>query len=721
MNEFSNCTSHENSIEQVVLSSLEYSQILDIQQNIFELLLVGRNQQEVLERLCHLAESILPNSVASIMLLDPLSSLLSVVAAPSIPEIGHEALEELKPGVGGGSCGNAVYHNEAQFVQDAKTDERWSDIRHIAYDFNLCSCWSMPIRDLSNKATGSFALSSFEHRAPSEFHKRLLENCAFIVSMVLKRSEYETHIDENQKKLQILGTAIENASDGMVVTDSDNNIIEVNNAFMTTFGYTDKNDVIGHNPKIFASGKHNQEFYDQMWHSLEDKGHWSGEVWNKRSNGEIFPEWMSITAIVDEHHIINNYLAVFSDLSELRESQIKQVELAFYDQLTSLPNRQKIVADMDENKPNACALFNIDDFKEINDFFGIDAGDSILFQVGQWLIEMGFTPYRTGGDEFAILFYDYTTWTQLHHQITTLMDMLEEKIFIVSDQTFSVRMSIGVAMGMGKLLTRADIALHRAKEKKIPIALYEEDENIEEIYRTNIAMASSIRKALANQRIICHYQPIINLKTGNIDKYETLVRMIDENGEMIPPMVFLPIAKKTKVYSQITREVIYQACSLFSTRSESFSINLSDSDIRDPYTVQEIIKTIIKTETASRIVFEILESEGIENYEEVASFINQVKSLGAKISIDDFGTGYSNFENVLKLNVDYIKIDGSLIQGITANSRHNIIVDSIVDFAHKIGAQTVAEFVSDEAIYEAVKKHGIDHAQGYYTGKPASL
>jgi predicted signal transduction protein with EAL and GGDEF domain len=183
---------------------------------------------------------------------------------------------------------------------------------------------------------------------------------------------------------------------------------------------------------------------------------------------------------------------------------------------------------------------------------------------------MGFSPYRTGGDEFAILFYEYTTWNQLHHQITTLMHMLEEKVFIVSDETFSIRMSIGVAMGVGKLLTRADIALHRAKEKKIPIALYEEDENIEEIYRTNIAMASSIRKALANQRIICHYQPIVNLSTGNIDKYETLVRMIDENGEMIPPMVFLPIAKKTKVYPQITREVIYQACSLFSTRSESF-------------------------------------------------------------------------------------------------------------------------------------------------------
>jgi EAL domain-containing protein (putative c-di-GMP-specific phosphodiesterase class I) len=137
--------------------------------------------------------------------------------------------------------------------------------------------------------------------------------------------------------------------------------------------------------------------------------------------------------------------------------------------------------------------------------------------------------------------------------------------------------------------------------------------------------------------------------------------------------------------------------------------------------VQEIIKTITTTGTASRIIFEILESEGIENYEEVAHFIDQVKALGAKISIDDFGTGYSNFENVLKLNVDYVKIDGSLIQGITGNSRHNIIVDSIVDFARKIGAQTIAEFVSDKAIYEAVIKHGIDYSQGYYTGKPDSL
>ena len=171
----------------------------------------------------------------------------------------------------------------------------------------------------------------------------------------------------------------------------------------------------------------------------------------------------------------------------------------------------------------------------------------------------------------------------------------------------------------------------------------------------------------------------------------------------------------------IRLEVVNQACALFANRNEEFSINLSDSDIRNPHIVNEIIHTITKTKTASRIVFEILESEGIENYEEVVEFITTVKALGAKIAIDDFGTGYSNFENILKLNVDYIKIDGSLIQGITDNPRHHIVVETIVNFAHKIGAKTIAEFVSSEAIYTVVKELGIDYSQGYYTGKPEEI
>ena len=531
-------------------------------------------------------------------------------------------------------------------------------------------------------------------------------------------NQIKTH--ENKREFEILAMAMKHASDSMIVTDRYNNIIKVNNAFSKTFGY-DEHEVMGKNTNFLSSSEHDTSDYDQMWNTLLREKHWSSEIWNRRKNGDIFPAWVSISAIMDENKKIQNYLAIFTDLTALRESQEQSLRLAYYDQLTGLPNRQKIVADMDERNPSVCVIFNIDDFKEINDFYGIETGDQILNQVGHWFSKMNFSPYRISGDEFAILLYENFTWSDLHNRIKALMSLLEEKVFLVRNETINIRMTVGAAIGNSKLLTRADIALNRAKKGKSSIALYAEHENIEETYRSNMRMSAMIRIALAQKRIVCHYQPIVNLITGKIEKYETLVRMMDSEHNLISPASFLSIAKKAKLYPQITIEVVNQACSLFSMRDEEFSINLSDSDIRDPHIVNEIIHTITKTKTASRIVFEILESEGIENYEEVVEFITTVKALGAKIAIDDFGTGYSNFENILKLNVDYIKIDGSLIQGISENSRHHIVVETIVTFAHKIGAKTIAEFVSSEAIYTVVKELGIDYSQGYFTGKPEEI
>lgn len=530
--------------------------------------------------------------------------------------------------------------------------------------------------------------------------------------------EVKTH--EKQREFEVLAMAMKHASDSMIVTDRYNNIVKVNNAFVRTFGYKE-NDVIGKNTNFLSSFNNDTSLYNQMWNTLLKEKHWSSEVWNRRKNGELFPAWVSISAIMDDNHKVQNYLAIFTDLSALRESQEKSLQLAYYDQMTGLPNRQKIVSDMNQRAPMVCVIFNIDDFKEINDFFGIEIGDNILNQVGEWFYRMNFSPYRIGGDEFAVLLYENFTWNDLRSRITALMSLLEEKVFFVQGETINIRMTVGAAIGHDKLLTRADIALNRAKKNKLPIALYAEHENIEETYRANMKMSAAIRTALTQKRIICHYQPIVNSLTGHIDKYETLVRMIDTSGNIVSPLKFLTIAKKTKLYPQITMEVINQACALFSTRDEGFSINLSNSDICDPRIVKEIIHTITKTGTASRIVFEILESEGIENYAQVVEFITAVKALGAKIAIDDFGTGYSNFENILKLNVDYIKIDGSLIHGITHNPKHHIVVETIVDFAHKIGAETIAEFVSSKEIYQIAQELGVDYCQGYYMGKPEAI
>ena len=253
------------------------------------------------------------------------------------------------------------------------------------------------------------------------------------------------------------------------------------------------------------------------------------------------------------------------------------------------------------------------------------------------------------------------------------------------------------------------------------IFIYNEDEKIEEKYKDNINMAYEIKKALAEDRIICFYQPIVDVNNGEILAYETLVRLKDSYGNLISPFKFLNFSKKIKLYHKISQRVISNACNTFKKKRDFFSINLSIDDIKNRETVDFIIKTLKKTRTASRVTFEILESEGIENYDEVLDFINKIKILGAKIAIDDFGSGYSNFEHLLKLNVDYIKIDGSLIKNITSNPRQKIIVETISSFAKKIGIKTVAEFVETQEILDNLKELEIDFAQGYYTGKPIDL
>ncbi|MDD4854659.1 MAG: EAL domain-containing protein [Sulfuricurvum sp.] len=393
----------------------------------------------------------------------------------------------------------------------------------------------------------------------------------------------------------------------------------------------------------------------------------------------------------------------------------------YYDNLTSLPNRLKLQEDLSGSSCSTVAILNIDDFKEINDFFGIDTGDWLLGQIGRWLQEMKLSPYRIGGDEFAFRLKEGTSPEQFRHDIENLLSLLSEKLFMIAEETVHIRATVGIAIESEKPLIHADIALNQARVLGQPVSIYDHSEGIEAQYQVNIAMSAQIRQALVEHRIVCQYQPIVSCISGKIEKFETLVRIRNEDGTLIAPNDFLPIAQKTKLYHHITQEVVYQACTLFSTRDEQFSINLSSSDILDQHTVTTIENILHQTGTANRVIFEILESEGIENFDEVASFIVRMKALGAKFAIDDFGTGYSNYENILKLNVDILKIDGSLIKSINENSRHRIVVEAIIDFAHRIGIDTVAEFVASEEILCTVTEIGITYSQGFYTGKPVFL
>jgi diguanylate cyclase (GGDEF)-like protein len=514
--------------------------------------------------------------------------------------------------------------------------------------------------------------------------------------------------------------------------DLEGKYLYVNDSICNNLLMAIPDEVIGKTDVFFAARERNKHPDNKQWHTFGELCSDSDYIVLEHMKSIIFEEYGNIKnklTYLEVHKapLLNTKGEVIGTIGSGRDITTQVIleqkieRLAYFDQLTSLPNRQKILLDIAEKSPTACVIFNIDEFKEINDFFGTENGDKILQDIAKWFLNLDFETYRIDGDEFAILFYEDSPIDILKHNIENLLSLFEEELFHIEDENIHIRFSTGLAKVKDNLLTKADIAVHSAKENKIKISVYEENANIEQKYKKNIAIATSIREALLENRIICHYQPIVNIKTNKIVKYETLVRMIDENNQIIPPLDFLRIAKKTKLYSHITKEVIHQACNTFQNREESFSINLSIDDIKDSNTVQEIVRTIIKTNTASRITFEILESEGIENYDEVINFITQIKALGAKIAIDDFGTGYSNFEHILKLNVDYIKIDGSLIKNLVNNKKHKIIVETIVDFAKKIGSKTIAEYVSDEAIFLSIKEIGVDFSQGYYTGKPCEL
>jgi diguanylate cyclase (GGDEF)-like protein len=423
-----------------------------------------------------------------------------------------------------------------------------------------------------------------------------------------------------------------------------------------------------------------------------------------------------VWSYADKIQIINKDLE-----SKVHEKTQEAVRHLYHDNLTGLPNRFKLQEDLSLLASSSVAILNIDDFKEVNDFFGIEAGDNLLIQVGRWLHDMHLSPYRIGGDEFAFCFTQKQSEQEIIHHVKMILSLLNEKIFIIDQETLLVRATVGIAYKSSKPLIHADVALNHARLLKQIYAVYDHSGAVEAQYQTNIAMTSQIRQALVEHRIVCQYQPIVSLESGKIEKYESLVRIKNEDGTLIGPYEFLSIAQKTKLYHHITREVVYQACTLFANREESFSINLSSSDMLDTNTVSTIENILRQTGTANRVIFEILESEGIENFEQVASFINRMKHLGAKIAIDDFGTGYSNFENILKLNIDIIKIDGSLIKSINENQRHKIVVEAIVNFAHRIGVETVAEFVASEETLQTITQMGITYSQGFHTGKPEFL
>jgi len=668
---------------------------------------------DVLAHLCQLAESLLPNSIASIMLKNPKTGLMSVLSAPSIPQIGIDALANLKPGPGGGSCGNAVFRNKAQFVQNTFEDERWVDLRQVAYDFNLCSCWSLPVRNTNNEAIGTFALSSFEHRSPATFHKKLLETSAAIVRVVLKNQA-------NEERIQLFSTVIQRASEGMIITDINNHIIEINPSFENIYGYTIK-DVINHSPSILSSGKHDKGFYKNMWADINSSNQWSGEITNKRADGTEITQWMSISRILDENKQVQNYLAIFSDLTELKNAQNKIEEMAFIDSVTGLYNKtylEKVLASTEENA--TLILLNVNNFSYINTAYGFSVGDQLLIQVADTLKSKfeADSVFRLNSDEFAFVIHEKT---DIKSYIQNIQNYFYQINFQINDITLNISFTYGAAFGNAVLLQSSALALKQAKELgKNRFHIFDDTDSStdESQHRAFIAANNILHEALENDQIIPFFQGIRDNKTQKINKFEVLAR-IKKGAEIISPYYFIKPAQMSGLLPNITKTIIDKSFKIMANNDFNFSINITEDDLSRDYLNNYIGQKLEEYQISpTRVILEILEGVSSTGKKNHIKQLNSLKSKGIALAIDDFGAEYSNFERILDLEVDFLKIDAKYIKNIDTDPKSFEIVRAITYFAKNSNIPCIAEFVHNAPVQKIVNELGINFSQGYHFSEP---
>ncbi|MDD2905815.1 MAG: EAL domain-containing protein [Sulfurimonas sp.] len=438
----------------------------------------------------------------------------------------------------------------------------------------------------------------------------------------------------------------------------------------------------------------------------------------------ILPSWVYYGSLFFAVALIVLVLIIlfFRKMFQAKKDELEKSIIT--DALTGFSSRYKLMQDI-QKAPNASlALLNIDNFREINDFFGYEFGDSTILEVSKTVYEsvphtMNHIFYHLQGDEFAILCRD-TNEEKFIQMIQNILAEVNSKDFYVLQEDISLQFSAGLSFIKNHtvLLATANIALKNAKKERKALKIYDDTSTTSKEYKSNLVWTKKLKDAIKEDRIVVYYQPVVCNLTKEYEKYEALVRLVSKEGEIIPPSQFLDIAKRTKNYIQITQIVVAKSFAAFEHLPYQFAINLTIIDILDTEFNLFLFDKLEGYSGVSRVTFEIVESEGIENYKEVAEFIKKVKSYGCKIAIDDFGTGYSNFEYLINLQVDIIKIDGSLIRHINTNQNANAVIKAIVTFAKSMNMQTIAEFVEDESIFLACKELGIDYSQGYYFSKP---
>jgi len=512
----------------------------------------------------------------------------------------------------------------------------------------------------------------------------------------------------------------------VVKTDINGVITDVNKAFEKVSGYA-KEELVGSTYSKMRSGSTSHEQVQELWDAILNNRIYKSVFENIAKNGKSFYVETTVVPVLDRKGKISEFISIMLDITSIHKQKKTLHAQVYKDDLTSLPNRLKLTEDISNTQSPKLIIINIDGFKEINTIFGEAIGDETLQKMAVAIkdaLHMHYLQlYKLSGDEFAILAGNEMSVEAFQEDVSILSRNLSHTKLICAEHEITVRLTIGAVMSdlhlsQRSLISMADMAMKEAKRRSRPFMFYQEISSLEEDMEKNYKMVQLIEKAIKEDSVRCCYQGIIDAKTGKIVKYETLMRIDGDDGKMMTPDNFINIAKRARYYPKLTQKIFQEAVFTFLKREEDFTVNLSIDDIMDDKTYAFILDILNNCGCAERIVFEFLESEEIEFNDRIMDFTRYVKNLGAKIAIDDFGSGYSNYAYLMKLGVDILKIDATLIKDLDSDENCRLITQSIIDIAHALGMETVAEHVHTKEIAELITSMGTDYIQGFYLHKP---
>ncbi len=511
-------------------------------------------------------------------------------------------------------------------------------------------------------------------------------------------------------------------------TDEKGVITYINTTYERLCGYT-LDEVVGKTNGLFRSSNTSELQIDIVWKTILAKKIYHGIFENVAKDGSSFFVKSTIVPILDENENIIEFMSIMSDISILVAHE-KELEAQLYsDSLTGLPNRLALHEAIRSSKDAKLLLLDVDRFSTINTIYGEDVGDELIIELGKKLMHLqsdsDLQLFHLGSDEFAVLADGRVD--DLHFQEDVVM--LAHSLNPIKIQCFlheiNVRISIGAVIasrndGRRPLIAMANIALKEAKKRPRSYFYYSDITDSSHQIEENLATVERLDHAIKNGTIICHYQPIYDVHTERVEKFEGLMRLVDKEGKTHAPDTFINVAKGARLYGNLTQQVVLNTLAMADLNPEMvFSINIDVEDINDTHTGAFIIDQLHRSTCAERIIFELVESEQIDNNDLVKSFLAQLKRLGCKIAIDDFGSGYSNYAYLLEMGIDIVKIDGTLITNIDKDRDKQRIVASIISIVHELGMETVTEFVNSPAVYEMVVSLGTDHVQGVYIAAAA--